>query len=254
MLQWSKRLAQKPRSLQPISPRQFNRFCNSDPQTGGDLGFAEPRMQREWRLIQRQRIVFDGDAERLAELAGPGTQRALLLQAAAAAHRRQTVGRLQRADQHGAGRACRLADEIQAPVDAVGAVDIGKTRRAEHHEDARRGTAKRVRGRVQMVIGLALGDAAADAVDQKRRPDQVGGYLMYAAIKKRAFQRLAEARGGGIGRLWIWNHFQVGITSEQMKTANMLHVSARFGEPDCGLPQSDCGPSSTGVAAMGDTD
>jgi hypothetical protein len=53
----------------------------------------------------------------------------------------------------------------------------------------------------------------------------------------------------------------VGITSEQVKTANMLHVSARFGEPscgvpqlDCGPPQSDCGPSATGVAAMGDTD
>src|SRR5215213_1889929 len=208
MLQWSKRLAQKPRSLQPISPRQFNRFCNSDPQTGGDLGFAEPRMQGEWRRIERQRIMFDGDAERLAELAGPGTQRTLLLQAAAAAHRRQAVGRLQRADQHGAGRACRLADKIHAPVDAVGAVDISKTGRAEHHEVAWRGAAKRVRGRVQMMIRLDLGDDAADAIDQKRRPDQVGGYLMYAAIKKQAFQRLAEARGGDIGRIRIWSHFR----------------------------------------------
>src|SRR5215213_9314924 len=72
----SKRLAQKLRSLDPISPRQLDRLGNSDPHAGDDLGFAEPRMQGEWRRIQRQRIMFDGDAERLAELAGPRTQRA----------------------------------------------------------------------------------------------------------------------------------------------------------------------------------
>jgi hypothetical protein len=66
---------------------------------------------------------------------------------------------------------------------------------------------------------------------------------MDAAVKKRAFQRLAEARGGGIGRLWILSHFQVGITAEQMKTANMLHVSASFSES-----------STNGVAATGGTD
>ena len=82
-----------------------------------------------------------------------------------------------------------------------------------------------------MVIGLDLDDDAADAIDQQRRPDQVGRDLMHAAAKKRAFQRLAEARGGGIGRLRILSHFQVGITAERVKTANMLHVSARFGEP-----------------------
>jgi hypothetical protein len=53
---------------------------------------------------------------------------------------------------------------------------------------------------------------------------------MHAAAKERAFQRLAEARGGGIGRLWILSHFQVGIAVEQVKTATMLHVSVRFGE------------------------
>jgi hypothetical protein len=58
-----------------------------------------------------------------------------------------------------------------------------------------------------MMIRLDLGDDAADAIDQKRRPDQVGGYLMYAAIKKRAFQGLAEVRDGGIGQLRILSHF-----------------------------------------------
>jgi hypothetical protein len=62
---------------------------------------------------------------------------------------------------------------------------------------------------------------------------------MDAAAKKRAFQWLAEARGGGIGRFWILSHFQVGITAEQMKTANILHVLLG---------------SASRVAAMGDTD
>jgi hypothetical protein len=47
-----------------------------------------------------------------------------------------------------------------------------------------------------------------------------------------------------MGRLRILNHFQVRIAAEQVKTANMLHVSARFGEPGRGLR----------VAATSDTD
>jgi hypothetical protein len=39
------------------------------------------------------------------------------------------------------------------------------------------------------------------------------------------------------------SHYQVGITAEQMKTANMLHVSASFSES-----------STNGVAATGGTD
>src|SRR6266508_277789 len=50
----SQRLAQKPRSFQSVAPRQIDRFCNSDPYAGDDVGFAGPHMQREWRLIQRQ--------------------------------------------------------------------------------------------------------------------------------------------------------------------------------------------------------
>jgi hypothetical protein len=46
-------------------------------------------------------------------------------------------------------------------------------------------------------------------------------------------------------------HFQVRIAAEQVKTANMLHVSARFGELGCGFPQPGRGPR---VAATSDTD
>src|SRR5437867_1769946 len=66
----SKRFAQKPRSLQPVAPGQFDRLGDADSHAGGDVGFAEPRMQRERRNVERQFIMLDRDAKRLAELAG----------------------------------------------------------------------------------------------------------------------------------------------------------------------------------------
>ena len=68
-----------------------------------------------------------------------------------------------------------------------------------------------MRGRLGVMIRLDLGDDAADAIDQQRRADEVGRDFMHAAVEKRAFQRLAEADGGGIGRLRVSNHFQVRI-------------------------------------------
>src|ERR1700712_5733869 len=98
----SKPLAHKPRVLQPIPPRQIDRLGNPDPQPRDDLRLADARMQRERRGIEGQFAVRDRNAQRLAEFAGAGTQRTLVVQATAAAHRGDAMGRLQRADQHGA--------------------------------------------------------------------------------------------------------------------------------------------------------
>jgi len=79
-------------------------------------------------------------------------------------HRSKPGGRLQFPDQHGAGRAFRLADKVQAPVDAVGPVDIGVPRRPEHHRIARRDPAKGVaRGIPRAAVSLDLDDASGDA-------------------------------------------------------------------------------------------
>ena len=126
----------------------------------------------------------DRDAECLRQLARARAQRSLAMQAAAAVHRGNAVGWLKRTDQHGTGRAFLLADEIQAPMDAVGAIDISEARGAEHHPVARRRAAERVRRRIGVMIGLDLDDEAADAVDQQRRADQVRRHLMHAAVKK----------------------------------------------------------------------
>src|SRR5207253_5863772 len=48
----------------------------------------------------------------------------------------------------------KTAYEIHAPVDAVGAVDIGEARRAEHHPVAWRRPIEGMRGRLGVMISL----------------------------------------------------------------------------------------------------
>ena len=192
--------------------------------TPATISGFRPRMQRDRRPVERQGVVRDGDAERFGQLARARAQRALIVQTAAPAHRRQAVGRLQRADQHGAGRAFLLADEIHAPVDAVGAIDIGKAGRAEHHLVPRRRAAEGVRRRVGVMIGLDLDNDAADAVDQQRRADQVGRDLVHAAGEKRALQRLAEPGGDGACRFGVLNHLRWESGGTGRICANILHV------------------------------
>src|SRR5665213_4257490 len=78
----SKPLADEPRTLQPVSPGQVDRFCQPDPHAGDNIGFADPRMQRVRRLVERQGAMLDGDAERLAQFALPRAQRAFVIDAA----------------------------------------------------------------------------------------------------------------------------------------------------------------------------
>ena len=128
---------------------------------------------------------------------GPGarTQGARFMHAATAAHRGEAVCRLQRPDQDGAGAACFLADEVEAPVDAVGTVDIGIAGRAEHHRVALGAADVGMRCRVGVMIGLNLDDDAAHAIDQQCCADQLGRDVEYRTIEKRAAK--AGRRGHG---------------------------------------------------------
>ena len=88
------------------------------------------------------------------------------------------------ADQHGVGDAFAFAHEVQAPVNAVGAVDIGVARPAEHHGIAHGLPAKAMRRRILVIIGLDLNDAAADPVDEQCGANQLRGHKMHGAGKE----------------------------------------------------------------------
>ena len=125
-----------------------------------------------------------GDGQGRADPAGAGAQELLVGHSSSSAHSGQAGQRLECADQHGTGRSLRLADEIQAPMDAIGAVHIGISRWAEHHRVACRRSAKAVRGGVGMMIGLDLDNAAADAAHEQRRANQVRCDFVDAAAEE----------------------------------------------------------------------
>ena len=99
---------------------------------------------------------------------------------------------LKRADQNRARRTRLLANEIDAPMNAIGAIDIGIAGRPEHHLVAQRRASKRMRGRIGVMIRLDLDDDAADTVHQQGRADKIGGDLVHATREERAFERFAE--------------------------------------------------------------
>src|SRR5664279_6048339 len=93
------RLAQKPRALQPITPRLFDSLRDADAHAAHNVGLSLARAQFERRSIERQAVVTVGDADRLAQFARARAEQPLVGHAAPAAHQRQALGRLQRADQ-----------------------------------------------------------------------------------------------------------------------------------------------------------
>ena len=115
--------------------------------------------------------------------------------------RSRPVRRLQRAQQDRRRRALLLADEVEAPVDPVGAVDVRVPRRAEHDGVPRCRAAEGVAGRVGRIVGLDLDDRAADPVDEQRDADQVGRDLVDAAREEVRRERVRHPfRGSGSSR------------------------------------------------------
>src|SRR4029079_19623447 len=99
-------------------PRFFGGLGDPDPHASRDLRRAAAPAQFERCAVERQAVLFSRDAQRFAQFTGPRTESPLVAQAAPAPHRRETLRRGERADQHRAGTAVLLADEIEAPVDA----------------------------------------------------------------------------------------------------------------------------------------
>ncbi len=122
------------------------------------------------------------DAEGLREPAGAGAEQVRVGEAAALGHQLEADGRLERAHEHRLARAhLGTADDVQAPVDPVRAVDVRAPGRAEHRAVARRQAAEGVARGVDAVVGLDLDDGSADAGHEQRRADELGGDELGAA-------------------------------------------------------------------------
>ena len=104
----------------------------------------------------------------------PGTRRQVVAPPPRA-HRLDAVRRLERPDQHRRALARRAADDVDAPVDPVGAVDVEAAGRPEHHLVPRRQPGVAVRRRVVLPVRLGLDHHPADAVDEQRPADHVPG-------------------------------------------------------------------------------
>src|SRR5438309_6801833 len=156
---------QEARAFQAVAPRHFRSLGDADARPDRQHRLLGPRKKFERWLIESKSIMRSGHAERLAYASGARAQQTLLGESAPPAHGRKTLGRGKRPDQHGARRAFRLANKIQAPMDAVGTIDVGVSRRTEHDRVALSGAAEAVRGGIGVMIGLDLDDDAAHALE-----------------------------------------------------------------------------------------
>jgi len=121
------------------------------------------------------------DGERLAHASGTGAEQSVVADAAAAPHGGKAGRWHQGADQHRAGAALGFANEVDAPMDAVGTVDICVARRPEHHGITHGWPAVTVRRRVGMVVCLDFYNRSPDTVDKKRCTNQIWGHFVDAA-------------------------------------------------------------------------
>ena len=90
-------------------------------------------------------------------------------------------------------RALVAADEVQAPVDAVRAIDVRAAGRPEHRSFLRRcRSAEAMARRVAYGVGLDLDDPPADAVDEQLRAHELGRDLVHAPREEVACAELSE--------------------------------------------------------------
>src|SRR5258708_1159497 len=159
------------------------------PPTNRNLGCGQSRAEFKSRGLEREPVVVAGDAQCLAQASRTGAEPALVRDPAVPAHGRDAIGRLECPDQNGAGAAGGLADEIEAPVNAIRAINIGVAGSAEHYSVAWRAPAIAVGGRIGVVIGLDLDDDPADPTALERGTDQVGSDCVHAARKEAPIER-----------------------------------------------------------------
>lgn len=159
---------------QAETPRDLPGLGNADAWTGYDRqAFAGGAGQElEGEGADWQPVMFTCYAEGLAYPPGTRTKQALVCNAAPGLHDFQPCHRFKRADKDARAVTLRPAHEVEAPVDSIGAVNVGVAGRTEHDLVSPGWPAEAVGSRIFMIIRLHLDDAPTDAVDQQDCPDQ----------------------------------------------------------------------------------
>ena len=131
-------------------------------------------------------VQVRADAERLREPAGAAAEEVVAHGSPPRAHLLEADRRLERAHEHRRADALfSAADEVEHPVDPVAAVDVRAPCRPEHRRVASRRAGKAVRGGIVALVGLALDDDAADAVDGQERAEQLARHDVHIAREER---------------------------------------------------------------------
>src|SRR5262249_1170575 len=150
--------------------------------------------------------------------------------------------------------------------------DIGIARRTEHHRVALGPAAEGMRCGIGVVIGLDFDDGAANAFEQQRCPDEIGGNNVHAAGKETSAKEAARwhrvvstgngsggwhaamkiflaGASGAIGRRLVPLLLQAGHkVTGTTRTAEKAHALERAGVVPAVLDMFDAG---TVTAAMG---
>src|SRR5438105_4915116 len=176
-----KRSTQERRAGDGEAPRNLGGARDADSRAADDLRLGLAPTKLKGSLVEREAVVLACHAERLAEPAGAGAEEAQVVEAASSTHRLHPFDGLDRPQEHGRGDALLAADEVDAPVDAVRAVDVGVPGEAEHRRVARRPAAEAVARRILVVVRLDLDDRAADSADEERDAEEVGRDLLHRA-------------------------------------------------------------------------
>jgi hypothetical protein len=103
---------------------------------------------------------------------------------ATAAHLLDPPSRLERSDQHGGRLTLRLADEVEARMDAVGEVDVSPRRRAEERRRSRREPYVCMACGIVALVALGLDDDTAHSAVQERAADQIARDRVYGAFEE----------------------------------------------------------------------
>ena len=144
--------------------------------------------------------MLAGDREGLTELARPRAQLSQVLHPATLPLQLDAGGRLERANEDRLGIVPAAADEVQAPVDPVRAIDVRVARGTEHRRVAGGAPTVGVTRGVFLVVGLDLHDRSPHFVHEQRCTDQLGRDLVDTSceevtLQHRRARRSEEARG-----------------------------------------------------------